>query len=336
VTQEAIMTRRTIGLIVIFTLAFLVAPLAAEAQPAGQMPRVGVLVPGAPPGEPGGWLDRFRQGLRDLGYVEGQTITLEVRWDEFKPERWPDLVADLVRLPVDIIVAGQTASARAAQHATSTIPIVVAVSSDPVGHGLVASLARPGGNLTGLSIMTPELTGKRLELLSEAVPGLARVALLLEAGDLRRHAILHDHEAAARGLGVQLQPLEVRGPEEFAGAFEATLQGQAQALILQPSALFSAHRARLAELALASRLPTMAADPGYAQAGGLMDYGGNILESWHRAATYVDKILKGTKPADLPVEQPTQFELVINLKTAQALGLTIPPTLLFQADEVIR
>jgi putative tryptophan/tyrosine transport system substrate-binding protein len=326
-----------VGCLVTLILSLLVAPLATQAQPAGQMPRIGVLVPGVPPGEPGGWLDRFRQGLRDLGYVEGQTITLELRWDEHHRERWPDLAADLVCLRVDLIVAGMTAAAQAAQHATSTIPIVMAVSSDPVGDGLVASLAQPGGNLTGLSIMTPGLTGKRLELLSEAVPGLARLALLLDAGDdLRRQAILHDHAAAARGLGVQLQPLEVRSPEEFAGAFEAALQGQAQALILQPSPLFAVHRARLAELALASRLPTMATDPGYARAGGLMDYGGNILESWYRAAYYVDRLLKGAKPADLPVEQPRQFKLVLNLKTAQALGITFPPTLLFQADEVIQ
>jgi putative ABC transport system substrate-binding protein len=184
--------------------------------------------------------------------------------------------------------------------------------------------------------MIPELTGKRLELLREAVPGLARVALLLDAGDPRRDAILHDHAAAARGLGVQLQPLEVRGPEEFAGVFEAALQGQAQALILQASPLFGAHRARLVELALASRLPTMAADPGYAQAGGLMNYGPNNSESWYRAATYVDKSLKGVKPADLPVEQPMTFELIINLKTAQALGMTMSPTLLILADEVIK
>ena len=327
-----------VGCLVTLLLSLLVVPLATQAQPAGQMPRVGVLVPGVPPGEPGGWLDRFRQGLRDLGYVEGQTITLEVRWDEHHRERWPDLAAALVRLRVDLIVTGTTAAAQAAKHATRTIPIVMAVSADPVGDGLIASLARPGGNLTGLSIMTPDLTGKRLELLSEAVPGLARVALLLDAGnlDLRRHAILHAHAAAARGLGVQLQPLEVRGPEEFAGAFEAALQGQAQALILQPSPLFGAHRARLAELALASRLPTMAVDPGYAQAGGLMDYGGNILESWYRAASYVHKILHGANPGDLPVEQPTQFKLVLNLKTAEVLGITIPPTLLFRADEVIR
>jgi putative ABC transport system substrate-binding protein len=324
------------GCLVTLILSLLATPLAAEAQPAGQMPRVGVLVPGVPPGEPGGWLDRFRQGLRDLGYVEGQTITLEVRGDEHHPERWPDLAADLVRLRVDLIVTGTTAAARAAQHATSTIPIVMAVSSDPVRDGLVASLARPGGNLTGLSIMTPELTGKRLELLTEVVPGLARVALLLEAGFARGPITLHEHVAAARGLGVQLQPLEVRGPEEFAGAFQAAIQGQAQALILQASPLFGTHRARLAELALASRLPTMAADVGYAQVGGLMDYGANQSESWYRAATYVHKLLKGAKPGDLPVEQPMQFELVINLKTAKALGITIPPLFLFRADKVIQ
>ena len=192
-----------VGCLVTLLLSLLVVPLATQAQPAGQMPRVGVLVPGVPPGEPGGWLDRFRQGLRDLGYVEGQTITLEVRWDEHHRERWPDLAAALVRLRVDLIVTGTTAAAQAAKHATRTIPIVMAVSADPVGDGLIASLARPGGNLTGLSIMTPDLTGKRLELLSEAVPGLARVALLLDAGDLRRHAILHAHAAAARGLGVR-------------------------------------------------------------------------------------------------------------------------------------
>jgi putative ABC transport system substrate-binding protein len=325
-----------VGFVVALTLSLLAVPLTAEAQPAGQMPRLGVLVPGVPPWEPGGWLDRFRQGLRDLGYVEGQTIALEIRGDEHHRERWPELAADLVRLRVDLIVAGSAAAARAAQHATSTLPIVVAVSADPVGDGLVASLARPGGNITGLSLMTPELTGKRLELLTEVMPGLVRVALLLDAGSHRRHSHLHDHEAAARGLGVQLQPLAVHGPEEFAGAFQAALQGQAQALILPPSPLFSAHRAQLAELALASRLPTMAGVPGYAKAGGLMDYGGNILESWHRAAYYVDRILKGRKPADLPVEQPTKFELVLNRKTAQALGLTFPPTLLVLAEEVLQ
>jgi putative ABC transport system substrate-binding protein len=259
-----------------------------------------------------------------------------VRRAENQPERYPDLAMDHVRLPVDIIVAGDAAAALAAQHATSTIPIVMAVSADPVRDGLVASLARPGGNITGLSIMVPEVTGKRLELLAAAVPGLSRVALLMDTGIPSQPAELHDHEAAARGLGVQLLPLEVRDPDAFAGAFQAATQGHAQALIMMQGPLFSTHRGRLAELALASRLPTMAGEVGYAQAGGLMNYGPNLPESWHRAATYVDKILKGAKPAELPVEQPITFELVINLKTAQALGLTIPPTLFFQATEVIR
>jgi putative ABC transport system substrate-binding protein len=258
----------TAGCIVALTLSLLAVPLAAQAQPAGKIPRVGVLAPGLPPGEPGRGLDRFRQGLRELGYVEGQTIALEVRWDEHHPERWPDLATALVQLPVDLLVAGTTSAALAAQHATSTIPIVIAVSADPVGDGLVASLARPGGNITGLSVMTYEITGKRLELLTEVVPGLTRVALLLDAGVLRWHTQLQEHEAAARGLGVQLQPLEVRGPEEFAGAFQAAIQGQAQALIIPTSSLFTTHRGRLAELALASRLPTMSGNVGYAKAGG--------------------------------------------------------------------
>jgi len=263
-------------------------------------------------------------------------MALEIRWAVNQPERYPDLAADLVRLPVDLIVAGDTAAALAAKHATRTIPIVMAVSFDPVRDGLVTSLARPGGNITGLSIMVSDLTGKRLELLTEAVPGLSRVALLLDAGPPNWHAQLHDHEAAARGLGVQLLPLEVHGPGAFAGAFQAATQGHAQALLMVQSPLFTTHRARLAELALASRLPTMSGEVGYATAGGLMNYGPRIPEIWHRAATYVDKILKGAKPAELPVEQPMKFEFVINLKTAKALGLTIPPTLLFLADEVIR
>jgi len=329
------MWRSAVGLIVTLALSLLIVPLVAPAQPAGKLPQLGVLEPGLPPWDPGRGGARFRQGLRDLGYIEGQTITLEVRWAENHPERYPALVADLVRLPVDILVAGDTAAAVAAQHATRTMPIV-AISFDAVRDGLVTSLARPGGNLTGLSIMVPALSGKRLELLTEAVPGLARVALLLDVGPPHWHAQLHDHEAAPRGLGVQLLALEVRGPDEFAGAFQAATQGHAQALLMVQSPLFKTHMARLAELALASRLPTMSGEVGYAQAGGLMNYGSHIPDSWYRAATYVDKILKGAKPADLPVEQPTKFEFVINLKTAQALGITIPPHLLVLADEVIQ
>ena len=211
--------------------------------------------------------EAFRQGLRDLGYLEDQTIALELRWDEHHPERWPALAADLVRLRVDCIVAGTTAATWAAKHATSTIPIVMPVSGDPVGVGLVASLAQPGGNVTGLSVISPELNGKRLELLTEAVPSLTRVALLLDAGDPRRHSQQHDHEAAARVLGGHLQPLEVRDPDEFAGAFQAAIQERAQALIMVGSPLFSVQRAQLAELALASRLPTMADRCGVCQSG---------------------------------------------------------------------
>jgi len=325
-----------LALLITLALSLLVAPLAARTQPVGKLPRIGVLGYGTPPGEPGRGVQRFRQGLRDLGYVEGQTIALEVRGAEDHPERYPDLAAALIRLPVDIIVAGDTAAALAAKHATSTIPIVIAVGDDPVRDGVVASLARPGGNITGLSIMVPELTGKRLELLTEAVPGLSRVALLLDAEYPARHTQLHDHEAAARRLGVQLLPLEARDPDAFGAAFRAATQGHAQALIMGLSPLFGRNRARLAELALTSRLPTMSGEAGYAQAGGLMNYGPNIPESWYRAATYVHKILQGAKPGDLPVEQPAKFELVINLKTAQALGLTLPPTVLILADEVIR
>jgi putative ABC transport system substrate-binding protein len=327
---------RAVGCILTLTLSLLTALLAADAQLAGKVPRIGVIMQGAPPGEAGDELDVFRQGLRDLGYVEGQTITLEVRWGKEQPERYPALATDLVQLPVDVIVAAGGSPARAAQKATTTIPIVMLVGTDPVAQGLVASLARPGGNITGLTMMAHELSGKRLGLLTEAVSGLSRVALLMDAGNPNRQVHLDDHEAAARVLGVQLLPLEVRGPDEFVGAFQMATQGHAQALLMAQGALFLRQRARLAELALASRLPTMSGETGYAEAGGLMHYGPDIPGSFRRVAVYVDKILKGAQPVDLPVEQPTTFELVINLKTAQALGLTIPSGLLFQADRVIR
>jgi ABC-type uncharacterized transport system substrate-binding protein len=326
---------RTCGGIATLTVSLLVALLTAAAQPAREMPRIGVLASGTLPNR---GVEALRQGLRDLGYVEGQTVRLEVRASEGPLEQYLEPAAELVRLNVDVLVAAGINAILAAQHATRTIPIVMAAQGgrDPVAAGLIASLARPGGNMTGLTLMTPELTGKRLELLKEAVPGLSRVALLLDAGHVSRHAHLDDHTTAARLLGLQLQPLDVRGPADFAEAFQAARQGQVQALIMVQSPLMAVHRARLAELALASRLPTMVGETGYAEAGGLMDYGPNIPESWRRAAVYVDKILKGAHPADLPVEQPTRFELVINLKTAKELGLTIPPSLLVQADKVIQ
>jgi putative ABC transport system substrate-binding protein len=326
-----------IGYIVTLILSLLAMSLTATAQPAGKLPRIGVLVPGLPTG-PNRGVEAFRQGLRDLGYVEDQTIALEVRWDAHTPERWPEQAAALVRLPVDILVAGGINAIMAAQHATTTIPIVMAAQGgrDPVEAGLVASLARPSGNITGVTLMTEETTRKRLELLHEVVPGLSRMALLLDAGHASRHAHLQDHEAAARVLGVRLRSVEVRGPDDFEAMFQATTREHAQALIMVQSPLFATHRARLVELALASHLPTISGETGYAEAGGLMNYGPSILESWRRAAYYVDRLLKGATPATLPVERPTRFELVINLQTAKTLGLTIPPHLLVLADQVIQ
>jgi putative tryptophan/tyrosine transport system substrate-binding protein len=303
-----------VGCILTLTLSLLAALRAAEAQPTGKVPRLGVIMHSVPPGASGDELDVFRQGLRALGYVEGQTVTLEVRWGEHQHERFPALAAELVQQPVDLIVAAGASPARAAQHATTMIPIVMLVGIDPVAQGLVASLAHPGGNL----------------------PGLSQVALLVDAGNPHRQAHLHAHAAAARALGLPLLPLKVRGPDEFAGAFQAATQGQAQALIMPESALFFTQRARLAELALASRLPTMSGAAGDAAAGGLMDYGPDLPGSFRRVAVYVDKILKGAQPAALPVEQPTKFALVIHLKTAKALGITPPPSLLLLADEVIQ
>jgi len=325
-----------VGFIVTLILSMLAAPLAADAQPAGKIPRIGVLRAGVPPGEPGRGADRFRHGLRDLGYVEGQTIALEVRWAENQPERWPDLATDLVRLPVDIIVAGDTAAALAAKHATTTIPIVMAVSFDPVRDGLVASLARPGGNITGLSIMVPELAGKRLQLLKEAVPTIARVAILVNPTLPVHERVPGNIEREARALGVQLQRVEAGGPDTFEAAFAAMGQGGADALLIMEGAIFARNRQRLLDLARLHRLPTMSGGRHFAEAGSLVSYGADVRELCQRSAVLVDKILKGAKPSDLPVERADKFYLVVNLKTAQALGLTLSPTFLVQADEVIR
>jgi len=316
------------------TAGLLAAPLVSAAQQykAG-MPRVGVLAPGRPPNVA---VEAFRSGLRDLGYVEDQNILLEWRWDEHRPDRYAAMASDLVQRNVDLIVAGTTGASIAAKNATTTIPIVMAASGlgDPVELGLVQSLARPGGNVTGLVLLTNELPGKRFELLKEAIPRLTRVALLWNRTPLAP-TLVKEHEAAARALAIQIQLLEVRGPDDFEGAFQAATQGRAQGLLMIQGPLYFSHRVQIATLALNSRLPTISGETHYAQAGGLMNYGPNIPNSWRHAATYVDKILKGAKPADLPVEQATKFELVINLKTAKALGLTIPPSLLLRADQVI-
>jgi len=313
------------------TGGLLAAPL-AEAQQVGRVPRIGVLAPGRPPLE---HFDAFREGLRDLGYTEGQTILLEPRWDEGSTARHASLVADLVRLKVDIIVAGTTPAALAAKKATRTIPIVMAAIADPVGAGLVTSLARPGGNTTGMSLISAELSGKRIGILKEAMPSISRVAVLWNPMNPNTVGLLHDTKGAAQSLGIQVQVHEVRNGAEVDTAFESAVKGGAQALITVQDALFTLQRARIAEIARNRRIPTMSGESGFAAAGGLMNYGPNIVDSWRRSAVYVDRILKGAQPGDLPIEQPTKFELVINLKTAKALALTIPPSLLQRADQVI-
>ncbi|HEV2056385.1 MAG TPA: ABC transporter substrate-binding protein [Methylomirabilota bacterium] len=315
----------------------LAAPLGAEAQQAGKVWRIGLLGGYSPTSKEASHLwEGFFQGLRELGYVEGQNILIEGRWYGDQTERLPALAAELVRLKVDVIVAGAVPAPEAAQRATSTIPIVIMTHPDPVGSGLVASLARPGRNVTGLSLLTPELVGKRLQLLKEAVPGISRVAVLSDPTNPAQALLLREAEVAARSLKVQLQVLEARAPSDFASTFSAMTKDRAGALITLGANMFFAHRTRIVELAAQSRLPALYGQKEFAEAGGLMAYGANTRENFRRAATYVDKILKGAKPADLPVEQPTKFELVINLKTAKALGLTIPPSLLQRADKVIQ
>jgi putative ABC transport system substrate-binding protein len=332
--EDPTMRLRAIGLMLTLALGLVVAPLATHAQPAGKVFRVGVLRPmflSAPTHQ------AFTQRLQELGYVEGQNLVLEGRAAEGQLDRLPGFAAELVRLNVDVIVvAGPEATLRAARGATDTIPIVmVARDYDPIALGYVAGLARPGGTITGVVQQALELTAKRLELLKEVLPTVTRVAVFWDevSADQRRAA-----EAAARSLGVQLQPVELRHPPyEFAGAFAAAVQGQAEALFILNSPLLGyVYREHIADLAVRSRLPTMWGGPDEARAGGLMSYDVDNVNMYRRVADYVDKILKGAKPTDLPVEQPTKFVLTINLKTAKALGLTIPPHLLVLADEVIQ
>jgi putative ABC transport system substrate-binding protein len=282
--------------------------------------------------------EAFRQGLRDLGYVEGRNVVIEDRDAEGKFERLPALAAELVALKVDIIVAPNTAAALAAQQATKTIPIVFAVAADPVTSGLVTSLARPGGNVTGSSILAPELVGKRLELLTQAVPGVSRVAVLWQpggAGEGTEKDMLKGAEVAASALGVRLQFVEARGPADVDRAFSEMTRARAGALTVLPSAMFGSQRRRLVDLAAKNRLPAVYTSREFVDAGGLMAFGPNQADLYRGAATYVDKILKGAKPGDLPVEQPTTFELVINLKAAKAVGLTIPQSVLTRANHIV-
>jgi ABC-type uncharacterized transport system substrate-binding protein len=308
--EDSTMRRSAIGLML--ALAILVASLATEAQQPTHVHRIGVLLGTTPGRDP--LVGAFLEGMRALGYVEGQHLVVEYRGAEGQYERFPDLAAELVRLKVDVLVGGGTPAALVAKHATTTIPIVMVGVGDPVGSGLVASLARPGGNVTGVASLAV--------LWNPANPSLA--------------LIVREADVAAQRLGVQLHLVEARGPDAFDNAFAAMTSAHAGALLVLGEPVFLLHRGRLAELAAMSHLPTMHNIREYVEAGGLISYGPSAPDVWRRGATYVDKILKGAKPADLPVEQPTKFELVINLKTAQALGLTIPPIILFQADEVIR
>jgi len=315
------------------TLGLLAAPLAAGAQQApGKIPLIGLLDLSAPDAARLNWWNAFRQALRELGYVESQGIRFEARWAQGRLDRLPDLAAELVRLRVDVIVTGGGEAARAAKQATATVPIVMATGGDPVKLGVVESLARPGGNVTGVSSLSSQLIAKRVELLRALVPKDSRVAILWDETPNSRMSV-QELEAAARALGIGVHPVGVRGRNDFARAFSEAAGDRA--LIVVASPFMFTERKRIADLALKHRLPTAVGGREYAEAGGLFSYSVNYPDLFRRAACYVDKILRGAKPADLPVEQPTKFELVINLKTAKALGLTIPPSLLQRADQVI-
>jgi putative ABC transport system substrate-binding protein len=311
-------------------------PLAAYAQQTAKAPRVGWLSPGSITSDEN-FLASFRDGLGELGWVLGKNIAIESRWAEGNFERLPDLAAELVRLKVDVIVANVTQASLAARNATATIPIVMVGVGDPLGSGLVASLARPGGNVTGPSSMLAEASGKQLALLKETVPTASAVAVLRNpANPVWQAAALRETERAARAIGLRLQFLEARGPDEFEAAFAAMIREHAGALFVPADIIFVRHAQQMAELAARHRLPAMYGFREHVVAGGLMSYAASFAVMFRRAAAFVDKILKGAKPADLPVEQPTKFELVINLNTAKALGITIPQSVLQRADEVIR
>jgi ABC-type uncharacterized transport system substrate-binding protein len=322
-----------IGLAVVLAVGLTLAPLAAEAQPAGKVWRIGVLSPGVPADSPP--LEAFRQGLHGLGYIEGRNTIIDEQFAGDRNERLGDLARDLVLARVDVIFAINTPAALAAKKATKTIPIVVTRVSDPIGAGLVASLAYPGGNVTGLSTVSPELSGKRLELLREALPGVQRVTVLWNSANIGHTANVREMEAAGPRLRLAVSALEVRGEQDVSTAIQTAVNTRAGALVVIDDLVISSHQSRILAIASKYKLPVISQFREFCEAGGLMAYGPNNAEMFRRAAFFIDKILKGAKPADLPVEQPTKFELVINLKTAKALGLTIPQALLQRADQVI-
>jgi putative ABC transport system substrate-binding protein len=320
----------------VVAVSILAAPLATEAQPAAKVPRIGVLLAGSRGDNTLEIVEAFQQGLRGLGYVEGRNITIEYRFAEGRLDRSFDLASDLARLPVDVIVAPGTALAQAARKATTTIPIVLVTAGNPVGDGLIKSFARPGGNATGLTLAVgQEIGGKLLELLKETVPTVSRVAILWNPLTAPHALALKETERAARALGLALQPVSARRPDEIDGAFAAMSRARADGLIVLADPVLLSVRVRIADLATKGHLPTICELREHTEAGGLMSYGPSLPDLFRRAAAYVDRILKGAKPADLPVERPSKFELVVNLKTAKALGLTIPQSLLLRADQVI-
>jgi putative ABC transport system substrate-binding protein len=322
-------------LAVMVAVAVLAGATAAAAQPGGRTATVGVLLLPPRAGAGGTYLGALREGLHELGHVEGQSLRLEIRWAEGRPDLLAGLAAELLATRPDVLVASGSEAILTLKRATSAIPIVMATVTDPVALGLAASLARPGGNLTGLAILSLELTPKRLQLLKEAVPRLARVAVLWNPDNPANALMLREVEAAAPALGLRWQGTAARGPDELAGAFEALGRSQSNGILVVEDSVLVSHRARIVEAVARTRLPAMYALRQFVDAGGLMSYGPSIPDSFRRAASYVDKILKGAKPADLPIEQPTRLELVVNLKTAKALGLPIPPSVLARVDEVI-
>ncbi len=327
------MSRRMLVLLVTITVSAF-TNLAGAQQPT-KVPRIGYLSAVSPSAN-AVRIEALRQGLRELGYIEGKNIVIEYRYAEGKLDRQSELAAELVRLKVDVIVTAGPTVTRAAREATVTIPIVMAQDSDPVGNGFVASLARPGGNITGLATLAPEISGKQLELLKEIVPKLSRVAVLGNSNEPANSKSLKEIELAARSFGVQLQTLDVRTPEDIETAFQTATKGRADAVLVLVSSVLNFRRKQIADRVTKSRLPAIYYNADWVEDGGLMSYGPSFRDLYRRAATYVNKILKGAKPADLPVEQPMKFEFVINLKTAKQIGLTIPPNVLVRADKVIK
>src|SRR5215510_12158562 len=334
--NSALIAQHSVLSVALCTLFLAVCSPGLAQQPA-KVPRIGYVSTSHDSKNPGPLLEAFRRGLRELGYSEGKNILVEYRYAEGNRKRIPEIVAELVQLKVDVLVSPVSPAIRAAKQATKTIPIVMVVSTDPVAAGFVESLARPGANITGLSLLTRDLSGKRLELFREAVPRLSIVGVLRDAQGPTSATAFKDYEAAARALRIPLQSLEVRGPNpDLERAFQAAANGHISAIITMTNLVLSRSEKRIADLAVKNRLPSMFEASHYVDAGGLMSYAGNDAESYRRAAVFVDKILKGAKPADLPVEQPMKFEFVINLKTAKQIGITILPTVLARADKVIK